>query len=163
MLQTGAAMLHGADMLPNASPIGMLRETSTSAPVAELFPPDPWAAGRLADSPALYSTADPGAVAAAQQRWGAGAVAAAIETFLGAVAVLAVAGGVQRLVVGGGETSGAVVSALGLRSFVIGPEIAPGVPALQAEGELRLVLKSGNFGGQDFYRDALSVLYAPLR
>lgn len=122
-----------------------------------------WAAGCLADSPALYSTADPGAVAAAQQRWGAGAVAAAIETFFGAVAVLAVAGGVQRLVVGGGETSGAVVSALGLRSFVIGPEIAPGVPALQAEGELRLVLKSGNFGGQDFYRDALSVLYAPLR
>ena len=63
----------------------------------------------------------------------------------------------------GSSSAGAVESALGLRSFVIGPEIAPGVPALQSKGELRLVLKSGNFGGQDFYRDALSVLYAPLR
>ncbi len=56
--------------------------------------------------------------------------------------------GVKRLVVAGGEISGAVVSALGIRAFEVGPEIDPGVPALRTEGDpaLSLALKSGNFG-----------------
>jgi len=59
----------------------------------------------------------------------------------------------------GGETSGAVVTALGLGAFDIGPEIAPGVPALSTPGgAFAIALKSGNFGGTDFFAKALAVL-----
>ena len=74
------------------------------------------------------------------------------------------AGGVTRLAVGGGETSGAVVTALGLGHFEIGPEIDPGVPALASSLQdgrpVRLALKSGNFGAPDFYAKALRILGA---
>ena len=67
-----------------------------------------------------------------------------------------------RLVVAGGETSGAVVNRLGLQGFLIGPEIAPGVPALRVIGRahagLGIALKSGNFGGPDFFARALDML-----
>ncbi len=68
--------------------------------------------------------------------------------------------GVTRLVVGGGETSGAVVSALRPSAMRVGPEIDPGVPALAADQPrpLRLALKSGNFGATDFYSRALAAL-----
>ena len=68
--------------------------------------------------------------------------------------------GVDRIAVGGGETSGAVVTALGIGRLRIGPEIDPGVPALAAEGRRRmnLALKSGNFGADDFFAKALSML-----
>ncbi len=69
------------------------------------------------------------------------------------------AAGVTRLIVGGGETSGAVVTALGVSAFSIGPQIDPGVPALAVEGApLRLALKSGNFGAKNFYEKAARVL-----
>lgn len=69
----------------------------------------------------------------------------------------AVAMGYRRIVVAGGETSGAVLRALGLRRFRIGSSVAPGVPLLKPieAPELRLVLKSGNFGAQDFFLRAL--------
>ena len=51
-----------------------------------------------------------------------------------------------------------MVSALGLTALSIGPEIASGVPALAADGDLRLALKSGNFGGTGFYADAMAAL-----
>lgn len=108
-------------------------------------------------SPAIYSTADPAAVAMAQGSLGRERVASAIETFFGQLAQAAVQAGFGRIVVGGGETSGAVVEALGLTTMRIGPEIAPGVPALAA-GPLRLALKSGNFGGPGFYEEALGAL-----
>jgi len=64
---------------------------------------------------------------------------------------------VRRLVVAGGETSGAVVQALGVRQLRIGGTIDPGVPWTQAEGRpLLLALKSGNFGGIHFFEKALS-------
>jgi uncharacterized protein YgbK (DUF1537 family) len=68
--------------------------------------------------------------------------------------------GVRRLVVAGGETSGGVVSALGLHALAIGPEIDPGVPALStiAGAPLGLALKSGNFGAPDFFTKALKAL-----
>ena len=71
--------------------------------------------------------------------------------------------GVTRIAVGGGETSGAVVTALGLEWFRIGPEIDPGVPVLAAEGRqpVHLALKSGNFGGSDFFAKALSAMGEP--
>jgi uncharacterized protein YgbK (DUF1537 family) len=68
--------------------------------------------------------------------------------------------GVRRLVVAGGETSAAVANALGVRALRIGPEIAPGVPWTESLGEprLALALKSGNFGGEDFFHTALEML-----
>jgi len=111
--------------------------------------------------PVVYSTAEPESVAAAQDRFGREHVADAIERFFGELAKLLVADGVRRLAVGGGETAGAVVGALGVEHFVIGPEIDPGVPALaatSADGDIRLALKSGNFGAPDFYEKALRVL-----
>ena len=87
----------------------------------------------------------------------------AIEACFGAVATRLVAAGVRRLVVGGGETSGAVVAALGLRRFQIRAEIASGVPALLSEADppMALALKSGNFGTEDFFAVALACLNAP--
>jgi uncharacterized protein YgbK (DUF1537 family) len=68
--------------------------------------------------------------------------------------------GVRRFVVAGGETSGAVTQALGVRALQIGAEIAPGVPWTYGvvEGEpVALALKSGNFGAETFFTDALAV------
>jgi len=109
-------------------------------------------------TPLVSSAAAPEAVAAARARHGA-AVAGAIERFFGALAATLVARGVRRVVVAGGETAGAVVSALGITALQIGAEIDPGVPALRALGPdgrrgLTLALKSGNFGGADFFERA---------
>ena len=91
-------------------------------------------------------------------RDGAGAL---IEQTLAHIAEDLVARGVRRLVVAGGETAGAVVSRLGVRSLRIGGEIDPGVPWTYAEGgatPLLLALKSGNFGARDFFLKAFEVL-----
>ncbi len=110
--------------------------------------------------PALYTTAAPDAVAATQAAHGGAEIAGRIEAFFGAVARGLVAGGVRHIVVGGGETSGAVVSALDVSGLRIGVEIAAGVPALEEFGArgLRFALKSGNFGTVDFYRRAVATL-----
>jgi uncharacterized protein YgbK (DUF1537 family) len=113
------------------------------------------------DAPIVHSTAAPEAVAAAQQRFGREKVAAAIERFFGELSRELVAAGITRLAIGGGETSGAVVAALGLDRLAIGPEIDPGVPALAgtvAGKSIRIALKSGNFGAVDFYDKALRVM-----
>ena len=64
----------------------------------------------------------------------------------------------QRLVVAGGETSGAVVEALRLNALSMGPEIDPGVPAMRAGSNLTIALKSGNFGADDFFEKAAAIL-----
>lgn len=109
--------------------------------------------------PLVFSSAEPEAVAAAQKRYGRERVATAVEGFFGELARQLVSRGIRRLVTAGGETSGAIVSALGISSFEIGPEIAPGVPALKA-GDLDMVLalKSGNFGSAEFFETAAGVL-----
>ena len=67
--------------------------------------------------------------------------------------------GVGRLLVAGGETSGACVQALGIRTLRIGPQIDPGVPWCHASSPgLHLALKSGNFGGTDFFTRAFTLL-----
>ncbi|MDQ2632366.1 MAG: four-carbon acid sugar kinase family protein [Pseudomonadota bacterium] len=108
-------------------------------------------------APIVYSTADPGSVAAAQQNFGREEIAARVEHFFAGLVRRLVDSGVRRVVVGGGETSGAVVEALGITSMSIGEEIDPGVPALVAErnGPLGLALKSGNFGADDFFEKAV--------
>ncbi len=119
-----------------------------------------WLDARRDQEPILYSTAEPDAVAEAQKTYGREAIAEKIERFFGEVASHLVEGGVRRLVVGGGETSGAVVAALGVDRLTIGREIDPGVPAMVTErdGPFGLVLKSGNFGGPDFFAKALKQL-----
>jgi uncharacterized protein YgbK (DUF1537 family) len=111
-------------------------------------------------APLVYSSDAPEQVAACQARYGGMNVAHALEDLFAATARALVAAGTRRLVVAGGETSGAVVSALNIEAVEIGPEIDPGVPALLAPGErpLALALKSGNFGAPDFFAKALKVL-----
>lgn len=119
-----------------------------------------WARARLGERPLLiYASAAPDEVAAAQQRLGRERAAQVVEAALRAIAVGLAAAGVHRFVVAGGETSGAVTEALGVRALAIGPEIAPGVPWTRAaDGKpYALALKSGNFGGPDFFRRAFEV------
>ncbi|MGU3282934.1 3-oxo-tetronate kinase [Methylobacterium sp. WL7] len=117
---------------------------------------------RLAAGPVLIaSSATPEAVRALQAEHGIDATGHAIEAALAAIAEGLVARGVRRLVVAGGETSGAVVDRLGLRAFLVGPEIAAGVPILRTAGRpepMLLALKSGNFGGPDFFGRALDMM-----
>jgi uncharacterized protein YgbK (DUF1537 family) len=116
-----------------------------------------WIAAQGAAVPIVYSTADASSVAGAQQRFGRDHVAAKVEHFFAGLARRLADRGVRRVVVGGGETSGAVVEALGVTSLGIGAEIDPGVPALVADrnGPLGLALKSGNFGADDFFEKAV--------
>jgi 3-dehydrotetronate 4-kinase len=111
-------------------------------------------------APLVYSTADAADVATLQLRHGAAALTVAFEHFFASLAQSAVTAGFGRLIVAGGETSGAVASNLGSGAFEIGPEIAPGVPALRTLGapDLVLALKSGNFGDVDFFDRAVAVL-----
>lgn len=113
---------------------------------------------RLGTAPLAFSSGDPAQVAAMQARHGREAVAARLDALFGDVARRLVAAGVGRMVVAGGETSGAVVSALGIGALGIGPEIAPGVPVLTSADGLSLALKSGNFGDEDFFVRALDVM-----
>ncbi|MEM1159851.1 MAG: 3-oxo-tetronate kinase [Pseudomonadota bacterium] len=110
--------------------------------------------------PLAFSSADPAVVADVQARHGREASSEALEGFFAEVARRLVAGGVRRLISAGGETSGAVVEGLHLTSLEIGPEIDPGVPALRAADDLVIALKSGNFGGPDFFAKAAGLLSA---
>lgn len=113
-----------------------------------------------AEAPIVYSTADSQTVSRQNQTHGRDRSASAIESFFANLAVHLLDSGVRRIVVGGGETSGAVVKALQLAELTIGPEIDPGVPALASEkdGPVRLALKSGNFGSSDFFNKAVKAL-----
>lgn len=76
-----------------------------------------------------------------------------IEQAMALLAVQAAQAGVTRWIVAGGETSGAVTRALGHQAFGIGGCVAPGVPVLIPDDapHRRLILKSGNFGQEDFF------------
>jgi 3-dehydrotetronate 4-kinase len=120
-----------------------------------------WARERLKDTPILIaSSSTPDQVAALQSRHGRDAAGHAIEQAMADLAEGLVESGVRRLVVAGGETSGAVVDRLGIPGFLVGVEIAAGVPVLRAVGasEMLIALKSGNFGGPEFFSDALSLM-----
>lgn len=120
-----------------------------------------WVAGNSSDRPALvYSSADPAAVGAAQQKLGQERAGALVEELLAKVGQGLLGRGFRRFIVAGGETSGAVVAALGVRALRIGPEIDPGVPWTRSIGtpDVALALKSGNFGSPDFFVKAWSML-----
>jgi uncharacterized protein YgbK (DUF1537 family) len=111
-------------------------------------------------APLAYSSGTPEAVRALQEKYGRENVAHALDQLFAETAKELVRSGVRRLVVAGGETSGAVVSALDLGALSIGPEIDPGVPVLVSGGPepVALALKSGNFGSPDFFTKALERL-----
>ena len=122
-----------------------------------------WARERLASGPVLIaSSTSPEEVATLQARHGREAAGHAIEQAMADLAEGLVQAGVRRLVVAGGETSGAVVDRLGIPGFLVGAEIAAGVPVLRAvgakTGDMLLALKSGNFGGPEFFSDALNLM-----
>ncbi|WP_211443362.1 3-oxo-tetronate kinase [Collimonas humicola] len=111
----------------------------------------------------IYATTTPEQVRQVQAELGVERAGLLIEQALADIAVALQAGGVRRFVIAGGETSGAVVKALGIRALRIGAQIDPGVPAtasIAAEGSpaLALALKSGNFGSTDFFEKALRQL-----
>lgn len=119
-----------------------------------------WAA-QSADTPVLiYSSADPAVVADVQEKLGRERAGALVEETMGRIAIGLRDAGVRRLIVAGGETSGAVVGALDVAALRIGPEIDPGVPWTETIGGLpmALALKSGNFGGENFFEKALGML-----
>jgi 3-dehydrotetronate 4-kinase len=116
-----------------------------------------FALSQPADKPVLvYSSETPEVVAKVQETLGREAAGALVEQTMAEVARGLVGAGFTRLIVAGGETSGAVVGALGVAAIEIGPEIDPGVPWTRSmdDRRLALALKSGNFGAENFFLKA---------
>ena len=124
-----------------------------------------WAKSRVTQEPVLiYATAAPELVKEIQARIGVARAGSLVEEALASIALGRVQLGVGQMIVAGGETSGAVVKALGISGLRIGPEIDPGVPWTVAihndrtERTLTLALKLGNFGSVDFFMKAWDLL-----
>lgn len=120
-----------------------------------------WLTVQPADTaPLVYSSDDPETVRQVQERLGRDGAGHLVETFMADVAGPLPEMGFTRFLVAGGETSGAVVGALGVKALSIGPEIDPGVPWTRGRGgpDVALALKSGNFGTPDFFLKAWSYL-----
>ena len=110
----------------------------------------------------VASGSDAGIVAFTVARLGEARAAQITESLFAAIARRLADCGVNRFVVAGGETSGAVINALGIDAVRIGEEISPGVPCVYSlrPPVVALALKSGNFGGPDFFMDAVRKLGA---
>ena len=118
-----------------------------------------WAEGKVGDLPiVIAASSPPEKVVALQARLGREQAGTLVERALSDVAAGLVARGVGRLVVAGGETSGAVVSRLGIRPHRYGPEKDPRLPWTK-NGNRHLALKSGNFGAPDFFAKAFVCLH----
>jgi len=120
-----------------------------------------WAYSRITKGPVLITTtANAASVKVAQKKLGTEGAGHLAETLLAEIAHELVKRGVRRLIVAGGETSGAVLKRLGVQSLRVGPQIDPGVHWSISEGKVRLALalKSGNFGSDDFFSKAWSLL-----
>ncbi|MBQ9198531.1 MAG: four-carbon acid sugar kinase family protein [Clostridia bacterium] len=117
-----------------------------------------WVLAHPYTAPLIYSSGDPEQVAQAQ-RYGKEKISALLESAMAELAARCVQAGVTRIIVAGGETSGAVSKRLGFTSYIIGNSIAPGVPIMMPteRSDIRLVLKSGNFGGEDFFMRAVGM------
>lgn len=104
----------------------------------------------------VYSSDTPESVKASQAM-GVEKVAAMLEGAMAELAVRAVQAGFTRIILAGGETSGAVTKKLGYSSYWVGETVAPGVPIMVPieRTDIRLILKSGNFGQEDFFGRAL--------
>ncbi|HYF09705.1 MAG TPA: 3-oxo-tetronate kinase, partial [Acetobacteraceae bacterium] len=163
-----AAVIAGSCSRATLGQIGFARDVVPTLELDPLATPDSraltdqalrWMAGKLnAERPIVIAASQqPDKVAALQSRLGREAACEMIEAAMANIAEALIAAGVGRMVVAGGETSGAAVNRLGVTSLRIGPEIDPGVPWTYAEpAGIHLALKSGNFGGRDFFVRAFS-------
>ena len=108
----------------------------------------------------IYASSTPQEVTAMQDSYGVENAGTMVEVALSEIAHKLVAAGFRRLIVAGGETSAAVLSALDIEALRIGAQIDPGVPwtSSLSEPPLMLALKSGNFGGDDFFSRAFAQL-----
>jgi uncharacterized protein YgbK (DUF1537 family) len=166
------AVLAGSCSRATLGQIGLARDHVPVLELDALATPDAaaltaqaaaWMEGRLdvARPVVIAASAPPERVAALQAKLGREAAGALVEAAMAEIAAHLVVCGVRRLVVAGGETSGAVVQRLGVRELRIGAEIDPGVPwthtTIPAAPEgLHLALKSGNFGARDFFLKAFA-------
>ncbi len=159
-----AAVVAGSCSRATLAQIGLARDHIPTLELDALATPDAaalaaqaiaWLNGRIGAGPVLVAaSAPPDRVVALQEKLGRDAAGALLESTMAEVAAHLVAQGVRRLLVAGGETSGAVVQRLGVQSLRIGAEIDPGVPWTWAEGSgppMHLALKSGNFGARDMF------------
>ncbi|WP_027135381.1 3-oxo-tetronate kinase [Geminicoccus roseus] len=145
----------------NKRPAFQLDPQSLSDGDAQIEQALAFAQEHMQDGPVLlYASADPAEVSAAQAILGRDRAGELVERAMGLLATSLVERGVRRLVVAGGETSGAVVAALKVSALRIGEKIDPGVPATVSVGErpLALALKSGNFGTPDFLSKAFGFM-----
>ena len=166
------AVLAGSCSRATLGQIGLARDHVPTLELDALATPDApalaaqargWMAGKLeAGRPiVITASAPPERVAALQAKLGRDSAGALIEEAMAQIAADLVAAGVRRLAIAGGETSGAVVQRLGVRSLRIGAEIDPGVPWTHATPDaapdgMWLALKSGNFGARDFFLKAFA-------
>ncbi|RFB88508.1 serine kinase [Rhizobium leguminosarum bv. trifolii] len=158
------ATLRQLDVAERSMPVLRLDPERLLAGPDEIAAAISWAGERIAAGPVVVAaSAAPETVNRLQSLYGREASGHAIETATSIIAAELVARGVRRLVVAGGETSGAAVDRLAIPAFLIGPEIAAGVPVLRtvsnAQGDMLLALKSGNFGGEDFFAAALAMMH----
>ncbi|WP_159942583.1 MULTISPECIES: 3-oxo-tetronate kinase [unclassified Nocardiopsis] len=117
-----------------------------------------WVDAHLDSGPVLvYSSAPPEELRAVQDELGVREGASLVEDAMGRLARHLVGRGVRRLVVAGGETSGAAVGALSVRGVEVGDEVAPGVCWVfpHEHPGLALLLKSGNFGDPELFTRSL--------
>lgn len=152
--QIAAALAAGLPAL-KVDPLALADGSQAAAGLAA------WALAQPADKPfLLYSSDDPAEVASVQEKLGREKAGSIVEDAFAEVARRLSEGGVTRLLVAGGETSGATVLGLGIRTLEIGPEIDPGVPWTRVvDGpEMVVALKSGNFGTPDFFLKAWKLL-----
>jgi uncharacterized protein YgbK (DUF1537 family) len=162
-----AIILSGSCSIATRGQVAKFKQTNPSMEItAEDVFSDKVTTGTVCDwieqqenTPLVYSSADPEVVKAAQEKFGTDIIAEKIEGLMSSVAGEMANRGAMCIISAGGETSGAVVKGLEVAAMEIGPEIAPGVPALKdVDRGLVLALKSGNFGGEDFFQDALAIL-----
>ncbi|NDK49540.1 3-oxo-tetronate kinase [Rhizobium laguerreae] len=158
------ATLHQLDIAERSMPVLRLDPERLLAGPDEIAAAISWAGDRISAGPVVIAaSAAPETVSRLQSLYGREASGHTIETATSIIATELVERGVRRLVVAGGETSGAAVDRLAIPAFLIGPEIAPGVPVLRtvgnAQGDMLLALKSGNFGGEDFFTAALAMMH----
>ncbi|CAN7690580.1 3-oxo-tetronate kinase [Rhizobium leguminosarum] len=158
------ATLHQLDIAERSMPVLRLDPERLLAGPDEIAAAISWAGDRISAGPVVVAaSAAPETVSRLQSLHGREASGHAIETATSIITAELVERGVRRLVIAGGETSGAAVDRLAIPAFLIGPEIAPGVPVLRtignAQGDMLLALKSGNFGGEDFFTAALAMMH----
>ncbi len=112
-------------------------------------------------APMLYATRNPEELREIQAKYGKEDVSAMIEKIIGCVTKILAFQGVKNFIVAGGETSGVVATTLGISSYLVGPQIDPGVSWVRSlDGTMHLAFKSGNFGMVDFFEKAQEMCHA---